>query len=234
MKTARGFKYVMSALLVLPLPLLAQVPGSALPTNAAGQSMSDTPTRPAGQGTPGVANSAPSIQDSSNNASVSNDTQLAKDKMFVRKASEGGFAEIQLGQLAAQKADSDDVKKLGQKMADDHALLNTEMKPVADDLGVRPADKMNKLAQDEYNKLTALSGTDFDKEYLAYMLKDHRKDLHDFRTEEAQTNFPELKDAAFDGAKLIAGHLYMVNKLAVANGVPSAYKASAPPAAPPK
>src|SRR5579883_1087065 len=37
----------------------------------------------------------------------------ASDKEFVKKAAEGGLAEVELGQLAAQKASSDDVKKFG-------------------------------------------------------------------------------------------------------------------------
>jgi len=46
------------------------------------------------------------------------------DKMFLHKASMGGFAEVQLGQLAAQKGNSDEVRKFGQKMVDDHSALN--------------------------------------------------------------------------------------------------------------
>ena len=40
-------------------------------------------------------------------------TQM-QDKMFLHKASEGGMAEVQLGQLAAQKGNSAEVKQFGQ------------------------------------------------------------------------------------------------------------------------
>jgi putative membrane protein len=142
-----------------------------------------------------------------------------------------GFAEVNLGKLAAQKASSDDVKKLGQKMVDDRSTINNDLKQVADELGVSTPTKMSKADQDEFDKLSALSGTDFDKEYLTYMLKSHRKDLHEFRTAEAQTTDPELKDAVATLSPVVVGHLYMVNKLAIANGVPSAHKG--PPAATP-
>src|SRR5437763_2337774 len=60
----------------------------------------------------------PSQQDSGpNNGDVG---QIMQDKMFLRKAAEGGIAEAKLGQLAAQKGGSEDVKALGQKMVDDH------------------------------------------------------------------------------------------------------------------
>lgn len=203
--------------LVAPLSIAAQIPNA---TGSAAQSQTG------GQ----VATLNPA--DSSINGSAGVDTQLMKDKMFVRKATEGGFAEVQFGQLAARKASSDDVKKLGQKMVDDHSMLDKEMKPVADELGVRSPDKMNKSDQEEFAKLNSLMGADFDKEYLTYALMSHRKDLHEFHAEESQTNDPELKDAVTNSTKVIAGHLYMVNKLALANGVPTAHKMT-PAATPP-
>ena len=72
--------------------------------------------------------------------------------MFLRKAAEGGFAEVKLGQLAAQKGSSDDVKAFGQKMVDDHAKLNNEMAQLADSMGVM-------IAEDHQTKKIRLSTT---------------------------------------------------------------------------
>jgi len=218
------------AIALIPATLMAQPP-SGTPAMAG----------PMGSGQ-NNGTSGPGGIDSSASGSAGADTQLMKDKMFVRKAQEGGFAQVQFGQLAVQKATSADVKKLGQRMVDDHTTLDSNMKPVADELGVRPATKMGKSDQEEYAKLNTLSGPDFDKEYLAYTLKGHRQTMRDFRTEENQTNDPDLKDVVANLEVVIVGHLYMVNKLAVANGVPGAYKPAAstlpppppPPPAPPQ
>ena len=116
--------------------------------------------------------------------------QIMQDKMFLRKAAEGGIAEVKLGQLAAQKGSSDDVKAFGQKMVDDHTKMNLEMAQVADSMGVMLPKSMNKEDQAEYDKLNALSGNDFDMEYLSVMVKDHHKDLHEFRMEAASPTDP--------------------------------------------
>ena len=85
-----------------------------------------------------------------------------QDKMFLQKASEGGMAEVQLGQLAAQKGNSAEVKQFGQKMVEDHTRLNEQMKPIADTLGVNAPKHLNKVDQAEYDKLSSLSGDAFD------------------------------------------------------------------------
>jgi putative membrane protein len=160
---------------------------------------------------------SPAMQDSGNNA---NDTsQNMRDKMFLRHAAEGGMAEVQLGQLAAQKASSDDVKAFGQKMVTDHTMLNNEMAPIADSMGVRTPKSLNKQAQAEYDKLNGLSGADFDTEYLTVMVKDHHKDLHEFREEAASTTDATLKAAVEKGQSVIREHTMMVDKLAQSKGI---------------
>jgi putative membrane protein len=146
--------------------------------------------------------------------------QVMQDKMFLRKAAEGGIAEVKLGQLAAQKASSADVKAFGQKMVDDHTRLNLEMAQVADSMGVMLPKSMNKEDQAEYDKLNALSGNDFDVEYLSFMVKDHHKDLHEFRIEAASPTDPTLHNEVVKAQSVIHDHTVMVDKLAREKGIP--------------
>jgi len=162
--------------------------------------------------------STSSMQDSTG-MGTSDASQSMKDKMFLRKAAEGGLAEVQLGQLAAQKASSQDVKDFGQKMVSDHTQLNTEMAPIAQSMGVKVPTKLSKEDQAEYDKLSAMSGDDFDKEYLSFMVKDHHKDLREFRTEAQTASDASLKAAVDKGAKVIYEHTQMVDKLAKDKGV---------------
>jgi len=145
-------------------------------------------------------------------------TQL-QDKVFLQKASEGGMAEVQLGQLAAQKGNSAEVKEFGQKMVEDHTRLNDQMKPIADTLGVNAPKHLNKADQAEYEKLSGLSGDAFDQEYITDMVKDHRKDLHEFRREEAATSNPDLKQAVSQAEQVISQHLSMIQGIAQQKGI---------------
>jgi putative membrane protein len=145
--------------------------------------------------------------------------QDMQDKAFLRKAAEGGMAEVQLGKLATEMASADDVKAFAQKMVDDHMQLNNTMAPIAQSRGVAPPKKMSKANQAESDKLSTLSGDAFDKEYIAYMVKEHHADLREFRIEATTTTDPELKAAVDKGAQVIHHHMVIVDKLAQDKGI---------------
>jgi putative membrane protein len=153
--------------------------------------------------------------------------QMDEDKKFVQNAAADGMAQVQLGQLAAQKATNPDVKAFAQKMVDDHTTLQNNLMPVAQRLGVTPPAKLDKKNQAEYDKLSALSGDAFDKAYVQVMVADHKKDLHDFKNEASNTNDRELKSAAKQGAQVIEGHYQMAEKLATQVGTTGAKSANA-------
>lgn len=187
---------------------------------------------PSGQPQPGPSQQRtpmPSMQDSSDSSGQT--IQTMKDKMFLRAVAAGGIAEVQFGQLATQKSQSEDVKTFGQKMVDDHTALNKDMESIADSMGVKLSTHMNKDDQAEYDKLKGLSGDDFDKEYISMMVRDHHHDLREFRLEAANTQDQTLKDAVVKGQKVIHEHLVMVNSLAKNKGIDVPHRGgnSAPP-----
>lgn len=198
---------------LFPAALYAQAEPGTLPEAMAQNNPSSEPQMPPSQ----QQTPSPSMQDSMGSSGQT--AQATKDKMFVRNAIEGGLAQIQLGQMAEQKAASDDVKALGRQMVDDHTALNKDMASVADSMGVMLPKHINKMDQAEYEKLNGLSGDAFDTEYLTMMVKDHHKDLREFRVEAVDTQDPSLRDAAVKGAKTIHEHLVMVDKLARSKGI---------------
>ena len=106
-------------------------------------------------------------------------------------------------------------------MVDDHTALNDQMKPFAEAAGLQPPTKLAPKDQAEYDKLNGLSGDAFDKEYLAYMRKDHHMDLRELKKEESTTQDASLKDAVMKGESVIKEHTEMVDKLAMEKGVPA-------------
>ncbi|AXC14484.1 putative exported protein [Acidisarcina polymorpha] len=146
----------------------------------------------------------------------------AMDKMFVRKALEGGMAEVQLGQLALQKSSNDDVKQFAQKMIDDHTKLGDQMKPIAQQIGVKVPDGPSKKDQATMARLQALNGDAFDKAYIKDMVKDHKTDLSEFKNEAQNGTIPAVKDAANQGSQVISQHLQMIEQISQKSGAMAA------------
>src|SRR6185437_7176994 len=111
-----------------PAVLFGQAEPGSLPENSAQPAQSSQPMPGPGR----QQATRPSMQDSIGSSGQT--AQAAKDKMFVRKAIEGGLAQVHFGQLAAQKGGSDDVKTLGQHMVEEHTALNKDLEEVADSM----------------------------------------------------------------------------------------------------
>ena len=165
------------------------------------------------QSTPGVQH--PMGADSSQNSSSGADAQTMKDRMFLRKAAQGGAMQVQFALLALQKSSNDAVKRFAQHMVDDHTTIAQSLKPYAEELGVL-TPKPARADQQEYDRLSVLSGASFDHEYLADMVKDHHKDLQEFTLEADSASDPELKEAVAKAQIIIARHTRVVDRLAAA------------------
>jgi putative membrane protein len=137
------------------------------------------------------------------------------DQSFVAKELAGGDAQVQLGQLAQQKSQSDDVKQFAQKMVS----VNTQMqekwfKPEAKQLGVSEPKGPDKKNKKLIAKLETLSGPQFDSEYIQAMVKGQKQDLKEFQEEAQATQDPNVKQIATQGATIISQHLQVLEQIA--------------------
>jgi putative membrane protein len=148
--------------------------------------------------------------------------QTLDDKEFLRKALQGDEAEVQLGQLAEQKSQSDDVKQFGQKMVQDHTELSDQVKPIAQQLDVRQPKGLSKKDKQLVASLEGLSGPQFDQEYIKAMVKDHEQDLKEFKSEATMSQDPNVKKVAEEGSNLISQHLQLIEQIAQKHNVETA------------
>jgi len=129
------------------------------------------------------------------------------DRKFVMEAAHGNMAEVELGKLAADKGASDAVKQFGKRMTDDHGKANAELKDFAEKKGLTlPADLDAKHKQLR-DRLAKLNGADFDRAYANEMVKDHKKDVADFKREAKGAKDPDLKAWASKTLPTLEDHL---------------------------
>jgi len=135
------------------------------------------------------------------------DHAMTADHTFVTKAAEGGMAEVKLGQLAADKATSDDVKKFGQRMVTDHGKANDELKSLAQQKSITLPSDLNAKDKATYDRFSKLSGAAFDRAYMQHMLADHRTDVNEFKKESTSGKDPDVKAWAGKTLPTLEEHL---------------------------
>ena len=136
-----------------------------------------------------------------------------KDFKFVRDASRGGATEVQLGELAVQKAENQAVKDFGQRMVTDHGKVNSELRRIAESKGAMLPAEMSHHENVELQKFQKLSGKDFDKEYVEHMVKDHKKDVKEFQDAAKELTDPDLRAFAQNTLTTLQDHLKSIQDI---------------------
>jgi putative membrane protein len=148
--------------------------------------------------TTGTANTAASAQ-----ALDQQDADFAKD------AAIGGRFEVDMGKTAESKGQNQAVKDFGKHMVDDHSKANDKLTAVAKDLKLTLPSALDQKHKDTVDRLSKLSGAQFDREYIAEMVKDHQEDASQFQKQISAGKNAQLKSFASDTLPMIQQHLKM-------------------------
>ena len=135
------------------------------------------------------------------------------DTAFAMAAARGGAAEVEMGKLAAEKASNADVKAFGQQMVEDHGKANEKLKAAAEKQNLTLPTNLTSKQQATYDMLKTKSGADFDKAYVAAMVKDHEEDVKDFQREVNKGKDEHIKTFASETLHVIQGHLEKIKAI---------------------
>lgn len=136
---------------------------------------------------------------------------------FLYNALQGDNSEIMLGNLAADRARDPAVRDFGRTLVSDHSQARGEVLDVGRRFGIRPTREVAPEARDERDRLMGLRGHDFDREFVRYMIDDHRRDIDDFR-DEAREHHGPVSDLAARQLPTLREHLRMARSLERGSG----------------
>jgi putative membrane protein len=158
---------------------------------------------------------APQQQPAPNSSSP---TPSFADQSFVEDILKNNQTQVEMSQLAQQKASSGDVKGFSQRMIQIHTTLNDQLKPIAQQLGINQTQKPSKEEKKAIAQLQQLSGTDFDTAYLQAMAKEQEHSLQQFKHQESSQNLIIQKVAKADEPVLLQ-NFQILQKLAETHNV---------------
>jgi len=137
-----------------------------------------------------------------------------QDQKFALDAAKGGMMEVELGQLATQKAASQAVKDFGQRMVTDHGKANQQLQQIASQKGMSLPQMLPTDMRQEREKMAAASGAEFDRMYMSHMVKDHEKDVKEFEKQAEKGNDPALRSFAQQTLPVLRQHLELARTVA--------------------
>ncbi len=136
----------------------------------------------------------------------------AAEKAFMKKAADGGMTEVELGQIAAEKGGSDAVKDFGKDMVKDHGKINDNLKELAGKMNVTLPTSVSAKHKATIEKMSGMSGADFDNAYVPAMVKDHKMDIAEFEKAGKMAKNEDLKKFIDESLEKMKDHLEMIQK----------------------
>jgi putative membrane protein len=138
----------------------------------------------------------------------------SSDANFIKEATQGGIMEVRLGKLASEKASNNQVKEFGRRMEQDHSKVNDELKKLASDKGVEVQTELDTKHKSTVDRLTKLSGAEFDRQYMEAMVKDHKEDISKFQSEAEKAKDADVKKFASQTLPTLKEHLQLAQSAA--------------------
>lgn len=153
-------------------------------------------------------------------------TKHTNDREFSTKASQGGMAEVKLGELAQKKSSNSTVQEFAKQMVKQHSDANSKLEELAKKDNVPLPGDVSKAQKATYEKLEKLKGAEFDKKYAEIMLKDHKSTIDLFEKESDKGKNGDLKQFAAETLPTLKSHLKMTEELCKSVGAGESPRAS--------
>ena len=133
----------------------------------------------------------------------------AGERRFLEDTARHGMAEIELGKLAQEKAQNADVKAFGKRMVDDHGKASEALKKLAAAKGVTLPAEVSGDHKRTHDGLAKMSGAAFDSTYMDNMLRDHEREVREFRTMARTAKDNDVKSFAASTLPTLEQHLQL-------------------------
>ena len=128
------------------------------------------------------------------------------DYRFLMNASRAANTEIELGKLAQEKGDNDEVRRLGKTLEREHETAASQIKRIARKKGAELPGGVSKEQRGEIRDLTQ-EKRKFDEQFVSQVVKEHREDITEFRQASKNLEDEDLREFAKDMLPKMEKHL---------------------------
>ena len=137
-----------------------------------------------------------------------------QEQEFIKHASSDNQFEIQAGEFVAQSAQDQQVKQLGQRLAQDHQKAQQQLQKIAQQMRVEGSDQLTPVDQAKLEELKKKQGQDLERCFAFMQVGGHETDLLSYRWQSEHAADPQLKQYAQQQISVLEEHLHMARQAA--------------------
>lgn len=157
--------------------------------------------------------------------------QVIADSAYIREVASLNLAEARLGQMAEQRASSAAVKEFAKQMVASHGTMGVQWTSLASRNRLPTSVALNPIQQQSADRLSKLSGAEFDRAYMQAMVDGHQEAAGTLQRIGAAAQSADVKQLAARGLETTEQHLSLAREVASQVGAATAV-ATAPPVSP--
>jgi putative membrane protein len=146
------------------------------------------------------------------------DANVKADSKFIREVTADNMLEATLGQLAERKAENSEVRQFAQRMVADHNKLQNDWVSMASSNGLNFKTGFGKNHRKKLEQLQKLSGKEFDRAYMTFMVQDHKDYVDYFRKEGQAAKSAQVRNLVSAGLPTLEQHWSMAKQVGVKVG----------------
>jgi putative membrane protein len=132
---------------------------------------------------------------------------MKNDALFVAEASSANMLQVQLGELALERAVSPEVKEMAQEMATGHKRMVDDLQEIAMQGQFVTPTTLGRAHQKVYDDVSAETGIGFDLAYIKRIREEHRKLLKRYEDMAENAKVMEVKQFASKQLPVLRQHL---------------------------
>jgi putative membrane protein len=122
--------------------------------------------------------------------------ELQNASEFAVDATTANMLEIELGNLAAERASSQEVRTFAQKMVNDHTQAQERLNAIAQQKNIALPDGLPQDKRDKIEDFREKSGNDFDRDYIDLMVDEHQDNINEYEDAADNLEDNEIKQYA--------------------------------------
>ena len=149
---------------------------------------------------------------------VPQSAQTTMDQRFAAEAASMGLNEVAVGQMAAERGATPEIRAFGQHLAQEHGRNNDRLMGAAKQAGVAVPTRPDSEEIAKMDKLDDLTGPAFDRAFVNQMVADHQEAVRLFQQQANQGSAPSLRSYASQTLPRLQDHLAQAQALARRQG----------------